>query len=197
MMISALHAGKMAGLAVGQEAFDGAKAWIDKATEPEYGRVGYTSRGTGPARPQNKMDKFPSDKSESLTAAGMLTRMYVGEDPRKSEMIQKGANLCLKVLPAWDEQGGSIDFYFWYYGTQAMFQVGGDAWKHWNKAMKTALVDNQIKTGCATGSWAPVGVWCEDGGRIYSTAMSTLCLQTYYRHGRVFERSAVRRFGRK
>ncbi len=196
MMVSALMAGKKAGLRVNQAGFEGALAWIEKATEPEYGRVGYTSRGTGPARPQNMMDKFPADKSESLTAAGMLMRMYCGEDPRKSEIIQKGADLCLKVLPVWDESAGSIDFYYWYFGTQAMFQVGGDAFKYWNKAMKTALIDSQVKNGCAKGSWNPVGVWGRQGGRIYSTALATLCLQTYYRHGRLFTAKWKRQVGK-
>jgi hypothetical protein len=31
------------------------------------------------------------------------------------------------------------NLYFWYYGTLAMFRVGGDAWKRWNVAMKETL----------------------------------------------------------
>ena len=58
--------------------FQGMKAWLDKATEPEYGRVGYTSRGTGPARPQELMEQFPaavvslSDQIETATGVSLL-----------------------------------------------------------------------------------------------------------------------------
>jgi hypothetical protein len=185
-MIMALKSAKAAGLRVDQAGFDGTAAWIEKATEPEYGRVGYTSRGTGPARPQNLMDKFPADKSESLTAVGILARIFVGEDPRKSEIIQKGTDLCLKALPVWDEQSGAIDMYYWYYATLALFQVGGDAWKQWNTAMKSEIIDHQHKEGDEKGSWDPAGPWGHEGGRVYSTAVCVMCMEVYYRYAKVF-----------
>ena len=87
------------------------------------------------------MDKFPAEKSESLTAVGILSRIFAGEDPRRSEVIQKGVSLCIKALPRWDEASGAIDMYYWYYGSLALFQVGGEAWKkHWNPAMKEAIL---------------------------------------------------------
>jgi hypothetical protein len=199
-MIQALAAAKRAGgLRVPDEGLEGAKNWLDKVTEPEYGRVGYTARGTGPARPQDVMDKFPPDKSESLTAAGIWMRVLLGENPKKSEMIQKGTDLCLKALPHWDESAGSIDMYYWYFGTNAMFQVGGDPWKAWNKAIQPAIVDHQCKDGDQRGSWDPVGVWGREGGRVYATALMTLCLETYYRYPRFHAKHArppVRKPGR-
>ena len=186
-MVMALKSAKEAGgIRVPTEAFEGAAAWIEKCTEPEYGKTGYTARGTGPARPQDIMDKFPPDKSESLTAVGILTRIFLGENPRDSEMIQKGAELCIKVLPEWDEAAGSIDMYYWYYGSLALFQVGGDSWKAWNTAMKTAIIDHQRKDGDQRGSWDPLGPWGREGGRVYSTAVCVMCLEVYYRYSRVF-----------
>jgi hypothetical protein len=185
-MVMALAAAKRAGgLRVPDEGFSGARNWLEKVTEPEYGRVGYTARGTGPARPQDLMDRFPPDKSEALTAAGIFMRVLLGENPRKSEMIQKGAMLCLKALPVWDEASGSIDMYYWHFGTLAMFQVGGDSWKTWNEAMKAAIVPHQRKDGDQKGSWDPLGVWGREGGRVYSTALMTLCLSSYYRYPRL------------
>jgi hypothetical protein len=185
-MVMCLKSAKAADLRVDQAGFDGMKAWLDKITEPEYGRVGYTTRGSGPARPQDKMDKFPNDKSESLTAVGILARIFIGENPKESEMIQKGVDLCLKNLPTWDEQSGVIDMYYWYYGTLAIFQVGGDPWTQWNTALKAAVIDHQRKDGDEKGSWDPVGPWGTDGGRIYSTALCVMCMEVYYRYARVF-----------
>ena len=139
--------------------------------------MGYTSRGTGPARPQDLMDQFPADKSESLTSVGILSRIFIGEDPQESEMCQKGTELCLKALPIWDEQSGAIDMYYWYYGSLAIFQVGGTAWDKWNEAMKPAIIDHQRKDGAFRGSWDPVGPWGAEGGRVYSTALMVLALK--------------------
>lgn len=181
-MVMALKAGVMSGLEVDPDGFDGARTWIDKATEPEYGRTGYTARGNGPSRAQELMDRFPADKSESLTAVGVLTRIYCGAK-EGDDMVAKGADLCMKSLPTWDEAAGSCDFYYWYYGTLAMWQVGGPRWKRWEAAMKPSLVDHQrlVVGECRHGSWDPVDPWGPDGGRVYSTAINTLSLEVYYR----------------
>lgn len=185
-MIMALKSAKASGLAVDEAGFEGMKAWIDKATEPDYGKVGYTGRGGGSARPQDLADKFPSDKTESLTAVGILSRIFIGEDPKSSEMIQKGTDLCLKALPVWDPQSGAIDMYYWYYGTLAIFQVGGKPWDEWNKAIQAAIIDTQRKDGDEKGSWDPIDPWGRDGGRVYSTSVLVMCMEVYYRYDRVF-----------
>jgi len=185
----AVHRGHKAPLIIDAEAFDGVRTWIDKMTDPDYGRTGYIQRGGQPARPQHLIDKFPGDKSESMTGVGILARIFIGEDPRKSEIIKKGAKLCEKLPPKWDEEDGSIDMYYWYYATLGMYQVGGSSWKSWNEALKTAVVDTQRHDTdfCMyKGSWDPKGPWGEDGGRVYSTAILAMCLEVYYRYDRVF-----------
>ena len=57
--------------------------------------------------------------------------------------MKAGAELLAKKLPVWDEAKGSIDMYYWYYGTLAMHQMGGDDWERWNKNLKTAVIDTQ------------------------------------------------------
>jgi hypothetical protein len=185
-MTLALVEAREAGLAVPAESLDGAKAWLEKVTEPEYGRVGYTARGTGPARPHDIMDEFPPDRSEALTAEGVAMRVFLGERPGSSEMISKGTELCLKVLPQWDRDRGAIDVYHWFHGTLAMHQVGGGPWEAWRKALHTALLPNQRTEGCAAGSWDPVGVWGREGGRVYATALAVLCLEAPWRFARRF-----------
>jgi hypothetical protein len=180
--------GRPAPLTLDEEAFDGIRAWLDKMTDPDYGRVGYVTRGSGPARPQELLDRFPADKSESMTAVGVLARIFMGDDPRKDAMIQKGAALMLKLLPTWNPNDGSIDMYYWYYATLAMFQVGGPTWSAWEKAMEKSMVPAQRKDGtyCGfKGSWDPLDPWSKEGGRVYSTAILTMCLEVYYRYDRV------------
>ncbi|MGE0190895.1 MAG: prenyltransferase/squalene oxidase repeat-containing protein [Planctomycetota bacterium] len=183
-----IKAGKPAPLSVDDGAFDGIRTWLDKVTDPNTGRVGYLTRGTGPARPQELIDKFPADKSESMTGVGVLARVFSGEDVDKSDAIKKGAELCAKLPPTWNESDGSIDMYYWYYATLAMFQVGGKHWDKWKVAMDKAIVDSQRRDTdyCQfKGSWDPIGPWGPDGGRVYSTAILAMCLEVYYRYPRV------------
>ena len=103
----------------------------------------------------------------------------------KNPKILGGGALMKQSLPKWDVQGGTIDMYYWYYASLAMFQLGGSFWKAWNPAMKAALVPTQLRKGCPNGSWDPCGAWGEAGGRVYSTAINVLSLEIYYRYGRV------------
>ena len=186
---SDVKGGKAPSLTYDEEAFEGIKAWVDKMTDPDTGRVGYQQRGTGPARTSDLQDRFPADRSESMTAVGMLARIFLGENPKTSDVIKKGADLCAKLAPVWNPQDGSIDMYYWYYATLAMFQVGGEPWKKWEAAMKTGIIDQQRKDGdfCAyKGSWDALDAWGADGGRVYSTACMAMCLEVWSRYPRVF-----------
>jgi hypothetical protein len=186
--VMALKSGKYAGLEVDPDVFEGVRQWIDKMTEPNFGIVGYTTPGGAAARPEGKQDKFPAEKTASMTAVGILCRIFLGEDPRASEMIKKGADVCVELPPKWDPDNGFIDMYYWYYATLAIFQVGGTHWRKWNESMVEAIVKHQHQkgTGSRTGSWDPLCVWGDDGGRVYSTAVLVMCLEIYYRYDRVF-----------
>jgi hypothetical protein len=187
-MVMALKSGKFGGLDIDPDAFEGARQWIEKMTDPEFGQCGYNQPGGESARPEGLADKYPAEKSQSMTAVGMLTRIFLGEDPRTSRMVGLGADLCVERLPTWNPDDGSIDMYYWYYGTLAMFQVGGPRWTKWNKAMVGSIVKSQrrMNAGSRAGSWDPIGPWGGDGGRVYSTACLVMCLEVYYRYDRVF-----------
>jgi len=177
--VLALKEGKYAGLEVDPDAFEGARTWIERMTDPRSGRVGYNDAGGLPARSLEKESRFPAGKSQSMTAAGILTRVECGEDPKTSGPIRKGADLCLKCLPDWED--GPIDMYYWYFGTMALREVGGASWTTWNDALKAAVLQHQRANGSYRGSWDPAGAWGDEGGRVYATALMVLCLDAYWR----------------
>ncbi|HEX5136749.1 MAG TPA: prenyltransferase/squalene oxidase repeat-containing protein [Planctomycetota bacterium] len=177
--VLALKEGKYAGLDIDPDAFEGARMWVDKMTDPRSGRVGYNVAGGLPARPLEKESRFPAEKSQSMTAAGILTRIEVGEDPRTSDPVRKGVELCLKCPPAW-ETDGSIDMYYWFFGTMALREAGGASWAAWNEALKAAVLPHQRADENCAGSWDPAGVWGEEGGRVYATALMVLVLDQYW-----------------
>jgi len=151
------------------------------------GRTGYNTMGGYPSRLTLAEADFPADKSESMTAVGVLIRIFAGHTMESDPLISKGADLMAEKLPVWAD-GGDIDFYYWYYGTLAMHQVGGPRWDKWNAAIKTVIIDHQRqnKDEDEYGSWDPVDPWSSAGGRIYATTLNCLSMEVYYRYPRVF-----------
>jgi hypothetical protein len=187
-MIFALASAKDAGLKVDDEALAGGLAWIDEVTDPNSGRVGYDGPNTLSSRtPANQL--WTREKGEAMTAVGLLCRVFMKQDPDETvlggqKVMYRHAELLKQKLPKWDTDYGT-DMYYWYYGTYAMFQMGGDPWKKWNEAMKDAVVKHQNTQGDEKGSWDPIGPWGYSGGRVYSTALMTLCIEVYFRYAKV------------
>lgn len=184
--VMALKSAKTAGLQVDYDtAFNGARTWLEQMTDPVTGRVGYVQAGVSPVRAPGREVKWPRGKSEAITAAGLITRIFLGEHPDRSKVIDKGVTLLMDRLPEWNPEAGTIDPYYWYYGTLATFQVGGHAWKRWSMALREAVEKNQRTEGPHKGSWDPLGPWGADGGRVYTTALLAMCLEVQYRYARV------------
>ncbi len=181
--------------------FKGALNWIDHVTSAASGVTGYKSPGdAGSQLPE--LDKiaggYPFSKEQScMTAVGVLCRLFAGQ-PRSSDIIRRGVvNSLAKHPPKWRQRAGkvpsTINFYYWYYASQAMFQYDGGLWRDWNKKLVDALIGAQrsaAKPGesrCADGSWDPIDEWSLAGGRVYTTALGALTLEVYYRYKRVAE----------
>ena len=183
-MIFALASGKDAGLVVDEAALEGAASWLDEVSDPATGRCGYDTFGSASSRtPAN--EHYPREKGEAMTAVALLCRFFLHQTPEETPIMEKHADLLKRTPPEWDPDGYGCDMYYWYYGTYAMFQKGGQHWKAWNTAMKTAVLSSQRHDGSSKGSWDPVGPWGYAGGRVYSTALMTLCLEVYFRYAQV------------
>ena len=183
--IMALSSADHWGLSVDRNALQCAAAFLDSCTSAD-GHCGYTRAGEASARKLgDHASRFPVEKGDALTAAGLFCRFFLGQDPREKECMRKASERLLSRKPVWDTKSGAIDHYYWYYASYALFQVGGKAWIEWSKALDGALVKTQRRDGNFAGSWDPVGVWGEDGGRVYSTAILALTLEAYYRYTRL------------
>src|SRR5690606_7235629 len=95
--------------------------------------------------------RFPPQRVEALTAVGLFCRIFLGQDPAEHGELRSAAERLRRCPPKWDERDGSIDFYYWYYGTYALFQVGGTAWRDWSKALADAVVKTQRRGGNEDG----------------------------------------------
>jgi len=183
--VYALASARASGVPIDKDAIKasmlGATAWIDKMTDPDTGQAGYNQKGGLSARPEGLQNKFPPAQSQSMTASAVATRIHAGQSPRR-DSIRKGLKLMLARAPNWNRDTGSTDFYYWFWATRACIAAGGQEWERWDTALKAALLKHQHRkgSGARTGSWDPVGPWGPDGGRVYSTAILALTLQSYY-----------------
>jgi hypothetical protein len=157
----------------------------------DEGVTGYFKKGEGPARVPGAMtERWPHKESESMTAVGVLCRIFA--DPKleragNKALVDKGAQKIAELPPIWDDnQPGRRDFYFWYYGTYALYQYGGPTWNKWEKNLVDAVAKPQEKAGERKGSWDPsVDPWGTFGGRVYSTAILALTMEVFYRYDSV------------
>jgi hypothetical protein len=185
-MVFALKSAEEAGLKIDSQSFADSITWFDEVTDRQSGRVGYSAIGEPSSRTPGVNDNYPREKTEAMTAVGLLCRFFLGQDPGKDDIMVKHADLMLKTLPEWDDDEGlTNDLYYWYYGSYAMYQMGGKHWRAWNTAMKKAVLESQDREGSAKGSWVPNGPWGHSGGRVYSTALCVLCLEVYFRYAKV------------
>jgi hypothetical protein len=153
-------------------------------TDPDYGLVGYDQRGSGPSRDPDMIDRFPKYASESMTAVGLLWRLRRGERTDNLSVAGKAVDLCRHRWPAWSEATGTIDLYYWLFGTEAFFRLGGRDWEQWRGAVVGALEPAQRRADAGTGlegSWDLADPWSAVGGRVYSTAVACLILERCYR----------------
>ena len=185
-MVFALKAADDAGLDVDLAAYDGALSWLDEVTDPSSGRCGYTRVGSPSSRVPRVNDHYPTDRAEGMTAVALLSRFLLGQRPEDTPVMERHADLLLRKLPEWDDDGLGNDMYYWYYGSYAMYQMGGARhWRPWERAMRGSIGRAQREDGDLLGSWDPSGPWGAIGGRVYSTAMMTLCMEVYFRYAQI------------
>ena len=169
-------------LEVNQSALDLGASYLDMVTTPD-GRHGYTKGGERSSRlPGTHSEQFPNEKGEALTAAGLYCRLVLGQKPAQQPAIPRAAKLLAAKPPKWSKDEGTIDFYYWFYGTFAMSRMGGEDLRTWNEHLRAAVLVHQAQEGSASGSWDPVGVWGDIGGRVASTALAVLSLEAYFRY---------------
>jgi hypothetical protein len=115
--------------------------------------------------------------SRTMTSEALVCKIFLGA-ASKPLATAESVNFITEELPS----PGKPNLYYWYYGTLALHQLQDDQWRRWNAALQQELIQRQRKDGHSAGSWDPDTTWGNYGGRIYSTAMATMCLEVYYRY---------------
>jgi hypothetical protein len=161
--VMALKSAELAGIAIPQETRDGIQRFLKSVA---------AGRSGGLARYQPNRGTV----SRSMTAEALVCRQFMGL-AQTGESTDEASGYVLQDLPG----SSQTNVYYWYYATLAMHQVQGEPWRLWNEALQKNLLATQRLNGELAGSWDPDPVWGGCGGRAYSTALSALCLEVYYR----------------
>ena len=165
--VMALKSAAMARIRIPAEAWQSCISYIDSASDSN-GLSGYHEAG-----------RLLTPKNPSTVAVGLLCRQFAPISPNP-EMMATITDYMAGTLPMEYEEGF---FYYAYYGSLGLYQYGGPKWDKWNAHVRELLVRLQKKEGCETGSWDPGSHrWASWAGRVYSTALSALTLEVYYRY---------------
>ncbi len=168
----ALKSAKLAGVPVPKRSRDGIMRYLKSVASGKHWGLASYRPGEPASRP--------------MTAEALVCWQFLGM-PRTDPAGDEAGDYLLGELPG----EGKENLYYWYYGTLATYQLQGTHWQRWNEAMKKTLVESQRKTGSLAGTWDPDTVWGAYGGRVYSTAMATLCLEVYYRFLPLYQQGAA------
>jgi hypothetical protein len=163
----ALQSARMADLRVPPEVLQNVTRYLDSAAIDDGRAYGY----------QGKLQA-----SKAMAAEGLLCRQYLGW-PQTDVRLVEGISTLVTTSPVGFGADAEFDVYYWYYATQVAHHMEGKIWEDWNKAMRVAMPEGQIKEGAEAGSWDPRGdKWGTFNGRLYMTCLSVYMLEVYYRH---------------
>jgi hypothetical protein len=190
-MMMALKSGELSNLQVPKETYERIQLWLNSAqaspTQPHLYRY-------NPHAPDTPEQRHGRNASKTMTAVGLLMRLYGGWK-RDNVNMRAGADYLQQHLAAiGTTRDPQRDTYYWYYATQVMFHMGGEHWQAWNNRLHPLLIQSQLKDGPYAGSWDPVSPvpdrWAPHAGRLYVTTMNLLSLEVYYRHLPIYEDAA-------
>lgn len=106
-------------------------------------------------------DGMPVDGSMHLlnTTAGLSARLFMGYK-RTDPIMYNAANLIINHVTNNDTMQ-SDGMYLRYFGSTALFQMGGKHWRKWNAWLRDKLIASQISSNDphVNGSYEPAGVW--------------------------------------
>ena len=121
---------------------------------------------------------YTSPGDTELAGAAVLSLQLLGDGA--SPEARKGLEYMYPWKMDWADPGaGGVKknpLYHWYYITQAKFQEGGGMWTAWNGVMKPSLIAAQA----TDGHWEHPKA--HEDSLVYSTTLSCLMLEVYYRH---------------
>ena len=116
-----------------------------------------------------------TDPKRTTTAVGLCMLLYLGQSPKQTTF-----GLALDRLALAGPK--KTDVYHDYYATLALHHARHREWEAWHVPVREHLIKTQATKGHEAGSWHFKDAHGDVGGRLYTTAMSAMILEVYYRY---------------
>ena len=165
--VMALKSAELAGIPISASAKQGITRFLSYVSSGTHGGLACYRPGRPPSR--------------AMTAEALVCHLFSGSSPHGPLADEAAAYLLEQPPEASHGTAKPMNLYSWYYATMALYHRQDAMWDDWNRALQDALLATQNRRGSLAGSWDPDTEWGSYGGRVYSTAMATLCLEVYYR----------------
>ncbi len=163
--VMAMVSARAAGIEAPAGAWQRADRWLDRVAMGSYGGLACYVPDQRRATP-------------SMTAEAAACRFFL-QSGMRPDAWNEASQMIIAHGPSWQ---GTLDLYYCYYATLAMYLAQDPKWPAWNERLTRELLRRQQTTGSLAGSWDTRTRWGAVGGRVYTTSMACLCLETCYRY---------------
>ena len=170
--LMALHSAELGGVYIPPTTWTRADRFLRSVARGDHGGLAAYTR--------------KANASRTMTAEALYCRQLLAKSIG-GDLEQAATTEATEHLLAEQPGDSQFNLYYWYYAALALHPRQDESWDRWNAAMQKALVETQEQKGRLAGSWSPDTRWGGYGGRVYTTAMATLCLEVYYRYLPTFE----------
>ena len=162
--VMSLMAARRNGIPLRSYTLPRAKSFVMSVREEDEWSFGYKTRHGEP----------------TMDAIAMTLLLYLGQRLEYTPF--------LRGLDRIAERGPTLtNVYHDYYATLALHHARHRDWDQWNERLRNHLVSTQATRGHERGSWHFKDKWGDVGGRLYTTAMSAMILEVYYRYLPLYE----------
>jgi hypothetical protein len=158
-MTGALYVAKKAGLEVNEDVWNKIPQFLNTCTVNEGESYAYQ-----PLRAA----------TPPMTAAGLFCRKCLGW-PENDKSLERALLAVDELVIDLDNQ----NVYHWFFATQAMHRLPARLLPKPTFSLGKAIDEHQVRTGTEKGSWPPQeDRWGPHGGRLYTTCLTLLTLET-------------------
>jgi len=183
--VMALKAAQLAGIEIHGKGFSGALNYINDISTRVRLKEAYRDLKVSFTYWVGKGIKdfgYASYSGKRTDTAGMISglcRILMGQSRAVPYNVGVAKYLLFKHKNLEDE----AFFYYVYFGSHFMFQMGGPYWTTWNERLhKYFLRKQHLRNDIMFGKFKQQGPHSKIGGTLYITVMGALALETYYRY---------------
>ena len=121
--------------------------YLKSMTDSSSGRVGYMEQGSEDPRFRERVDDYPTKYTELCTAMAVIAQDRAGVDLLDDPTTLRSLTLVATKPPVWNRTHGSVDYYYWMFGAEAVK----------DSLVRLLLHVDPLQAGVAWGGRMPLG----------------------------------------